>query len=68
MIDEAIDALGQIPQDERSIGALSTFVDNTDPEGNGARLDAGSTAARSGGCSTGTRTRSSLRHGRSGST
>jgi len=38
MIDEAITALEQIPQDERSIGALSTFVDNTDPEGIGARL------------------------------
>jgi type IV secretion system protein VirB4 len=38
MVDEAINALGQIPQEERSIGALSTFVDNTDPEGIGARL------------------------------
>lgn len=38
MIDEAIASLAQLPQNERSIGALSAFVDNTDPEGLGARL------------------------------
>ena len=38
MIDEAIASLAQLPKDERSIGALSAFVDNTDPEGIGARL------------------------------
>ncbi|HKH27034.1 MAG TPA: VirB4 family type IV secretion/conjugal transfer ATPase, partial [Sphingomicrobium sp.] len=38
MIDEAIASLAQLPKDERSLGALSAFVDNTDPEGIGARL------------------------------
>lgn len=38
MIDEAIGSLAQLPRQERSIGALQAFVDNTDPEGIGARL------------------------------
>ena len=37
-IADAIDGLADLPMDRRTIGALRTFLNNTDPEGIAARL------------------------------
>ncbi len=37
-IADAVDGLADLPADRRSIGALRTFLNNTDPEGTASRL------------------------------
>lgn len=57
-IANAIDGLADLPVERRTIGALRTFLNNTDPEGIAARLRRWEREGHSVGCSTTTPTRS----------